>query len=348
MTNPHNRVLIGTVKDEGPFLLEWLCYYALIGFDHMVIASNDCRDGTDEMLGYLDRIGQITHIPNDHAADGEPADPQNRAYQRAWALPEIRRATWVLVADADEFLNIHAGDGTLDALFAAMRIAAGGPVDLIAAPWRVFGNAGLTGFVDAPVIGQFTCAASPGVHAVQRYTAFKTLARARVIKALGVHRPRLAPRFRLGQKPLCWVNGSGQPLPQRYLTQGWRLMRDSYGAGLVSMNHYMIKSTEAFLMKRYRGTANSADQSRIDFDYFDLFNVNTTAETRIQQHLPALTARIAALKAQHPQLAKLHDESCAWHRARLARAKQRLWQDDPVRAQALGLKAGGPSDGQGA
>jgi len=337
MSDPPACTLLGTVKDEGPYLLEWICYHKLIGFDRVVIASNDCRDGTRQMLDYLDTVGEITHVENSGRAKGEHADPQNRAYDRFWADPGIRAADWVLVADADEFLNIHAGDGTLAALFAAMETPAGESPDIISATWRVFGNGGRVTFEDRPVIAQFTRAAPRGMNRIQRYTAFKTMFRPRVARKLGIHRPRLYPRFVDGGTPLRWVNGSVAPMPERYLKQGWRSFADSFGDTLVSMNHYMIKSSEAFLMKRYRGTANSGDADRIDFSYFETFNANDVEETGIQRHVPALERRLSELKAAHPHLALLHDRSLAFHRARLDRAREEVIADMPEIARKLGL-----------
>ncbi|GAB4285177.1 MAG: hypothetical protein Kow0058_04400 [Roseovarius sp.] len=331
------RTLLGTIKDEGPYLLEWICYHRLIGFERIVIASNDCRDGSREMLDHLDAIGMITHVENSACQAGEPADPQNRAYARFWADDTIRASEWVLVADADEFLNIRVGDGTLDALIAAAEERAGGQVDLIAASWRVFGTGGIVDFRDAPVIAQFTRAARPGVHRIQRLTAFKTLFRPHVARRLGIHRPRLYPRFVEGKAQALWVNGAGAPMPARYLRQGWRMRADSYGDDLVSMNHYMIKSSEAFLMKRYRGTANSDDANRIDLSYFETFNVNDVEEHGIQRHLPALTQALARLRAEHPTLARLHEHSLGWHRQRLDSARRALLADDPAAARRLGL-----------
>lgn len=337
MTDRPARTLLGTVKDEGPYLLEWICYHRLIGFDRIVVASNDCGDGTRQMLDYLDTVGEIAHVENSARHEGEPADPQNRAYARFWADDGIRASEWVLVADADEFLNIRAGDGTLDALLAAAEARAGGRVDIVSATWRVFGNGGIAAFRDEPVIAQFTRAAAPGTHATQRLTAFKTLFRPQVARKLGVHRPRLYPRYAEGDAPATWVNGAGAPMPERYLRRGWRSKADSYGDELVTMNHYMIKSSEAFLMKRYRGTANSADSERIDFSYFETFNVNDAEDRSIQRHVPALEAAIARLKADHPHLALLHERSLAWHRRRLDAARETLAATAPEHARRLGV-----------
>ena len=331
--------LVGTVKDEGPYLLEWISYYKMIGFERFFMASNDCQDMTREILDTLDAAGEITHLENSEHLEDEPEDPQNRAYKRFWNMREVKRSDWILVADADEFLNIHAGDGSLAALFAGLKARGAQDADVLSATWRVFGNGGVTEFEDEPIIAQFTRSAPPGPHRIQRYTGFKTMFRPQGVRRLGVHRPKFAPRFRDGSVPLKWVNGSGEEMPAQYITQGWRSFAGSYGDALVTMNHYMIKSSEAFLMKRYRGTANSADQDRIDFSYFETFNANDVEDVSIQRHLPALRAAIEDLKTRVPKLRELHQESLAWHRKRLDVARAEVMADLPEIAQKLGLVA---------
>ncbi len=100
------------------------------------------------MLDLLAAAGEITHFENSDHPDGTQADPQNRAYDRFWEMSNVKDSDWVLVADADEFLNIHVGDGTLNALFAALDDVAQGRVDVLSATWRVFGNSGIVAFED--------------------------------------------------------------------------------------------------------------------------------------------------------------------------------------------------------
>ncbi len=337
MDNPLKCTLIGTVKDEGPYILEWITYYKLIGFNQIVIASNDCIDGTREMLDHLHKTGQIIHIENSERPERLHADPQNRAYQRAWGLDSVKQSDWVFVADADEFLNIHAGEGTVADLIAALQLTSPKGCDLVSAPWRIFGNAGKIVFEDQPVLSRFDRSAKPGVQKVQRYTAFKTLFRPKFVSRFGIHRPRLKPRFRDGIKPCYWLNGSGLAMPDRYLSQGWRLMAESYGDKLVTLNHYMTKSSEEFLMKRYRGTANSVDRNRIDFSYFETFNANDMLDISIQRHLPALRKALSELTCDCPELAKLHDKSIVYHRKKLRRARKELLESQPDTLVNLGF-----------
>ena len=53
---------VTTQKNEGAFLLEWIAYHKIIGFTDIVILSNDCEDGSDEMLDHLSKSGEIIHL----------------------------------------------------------------------------------------------------------------------------------------------------------------------------------------------------------------------------------------------------------------------------------------------
>lgn len=54
--------LFTSVKNEGHFLIEWIAYHRAIGFDKIIIASNDSNDGTTELLDALEKNGTITSI----------------------------------------------------------------------------------------------------------------------------------------------------------------------------------------------------------------------------------------------------------------------------------------------
>jgi len=59
------RVIVTTMKNEGPFILEWLAYHRAIGFDDFLVYTNDCTDGTDTMLQMLERKGIVPERVND-------------------------------------------------------------------------------------------------------------------------------------------------------------------------------------------------------------------------------------------------------------------------------------------
>lgn len=318
------RTIIVTTKNEGPFILEWVVYHRLIGFDNLVVFANDCEDGSDHLLTALHDIGLIKYYDNSEVPEGLPADPQNRAYRRAFAMDHVTDSEWVLVIDADEFFNIRTGDGTIDDLLEAM-----GPADLISGTWRVFGNSGIIPFSDTLVTAQFTRCAPSDIQISFRHFGFKTMFRPNPVHRLGIHRPFFKGKYKRTEEKLMWRNGSGEDVTRFYREKGWSSSMATKGYDLCQVNHYMIKSNELFLMKRYRGTANSTDTDRINFDYYDSFNSNHTTDTGIHKWTDRINNEIAQIIAKHPHIGESHQASVEFFQRKIKSLVKSLKSKDP-------------------
>ncbi len=94
---PVQITAVTCVKNEGPFLLEWIAFNRLIGVTDFLFYSNDCSDGTDRLLDCLASRGIVQHLEN-------PAEGRNYQMEE---LKDARRqsvvanADWVWVADVD-------------------------------------------------------------------------------------------------------------------------------------------------------------------------------------------------------------------------------------------------------
>ena len=88
-------------KNEGAFLLEWIADHKTIGFTDIVILSNDCEDGSDEMLDHLPKSGEIIHLRNDGQYDDRGI--QFAALKRADRQKAMKEADWIMHLDIDEF-----------------------------------------------------------------------------------------------------------------------------------------------------------------------------------------------------------------------------------------------------
>lgn len=311
-----NFLAILTVRNEGAFLLEWLAHHRAVGFTDFLVFSNDCQDGTDAMLDRLDAMGLVTHRRNDGPHD--KGGIQFTALKAAEKLPILRRADWVLPLDVDEFVNIHAGDRTLPALLAALPQATA-----ITLTWRLFGNAGIVHYEDAPVTRQFTRAAPAVMHWPWRAAMFKTLYRNDgTYRKPGVHRPRNPDPDRLAQAR--WFDGQGRELDDSFKTT--RIF-SNYGRpnhALVQLNHYPLGAMESYVVKADRGRAVHSDHM-LGLDYWVERNFCTDEDTSI--HALDSSAALAALKSD-PELARLHDAAVAWRKARF----DALMLHDPCRA----------------
>ena len=114
-----------------------------------------------------------------------------------------------------------------------------------------------------------------------------------------------------------WVNGAGRVMPERMVeTNEWFSRKDTVGYDLVSLNHYVLRSAESFLVKRERGRINHVDQDQ-GASYWAARNYATETDTRIHRHLDRAKAQLATLM-EDTVLADLHEQAVAWHRQRIA------------------------------
>jgi hypothetical protein len=190
----------------------------------------------------------------------------------------VRDSAWVLVVDADEFLNVHTGDGSVQALIAACPP----DTDAISLNWRLMGSCDEVAFGRGLVTERFTRGSSFENPENGLVWGFKTLFRPTKFDFFGVHRPKFSKEKTLTPGMVKWVNGDGREIGEHILKKGWRSRADSVGYSLAQVNHYAIKSREDFLLKRLRGTANSKNKDRIDQEYWSKYDINTVPDSSIR------------------------------------------------------------------
>ncbi|MBR9842519.1 MAG: glycosyltransferase family 2 protein [Rhodobacteraceae bacterium] len=303
-----NRTCIITcMKNEGPFILEWVAYHRAIGVQDFIVYTNDCTDGTDDFLDLLQEKGILQH--RDNPFKGTGLKPQHAALQAGEKEEIIKKADWVISMDVDEFINVKVGKGTLEDLFEAT-----GGANMISCTWRLFGNSDIHEFVDEPLIAQYTRCAEEMTRKPHQAWGFKTLFRnIGLFKKLGVHRPKgLNPQL---WDQINWVNGSGVPLPKDMYRNAWRSTTSSVGYDMVQLNHYAVRSAESFLVKRDRGRVNHVDRDQ-GLAYWFRMNNNATEDTSIQRMIPMLREEMDRLMAD-PEIAEAHAYCVDKHRAKI-------------------------------
>lgn len=300
-------VLITAMKNEGPFLLEWIAYHRALGVTNFIVFTNDCTDGTDTFLDLLAARGIVEHYENPFRE--MKLKPQHAGFRAAEQMPTVQNADWLMTSDVDEFINVHVGDGYLKDLFAAV-----GDANMISCTWRLFGNSDLEAYEDDFLLRQFTrCAAQTAARPHQAW-GFKTIYQNNgIFRKLGVHRPK--GLFGAAAPHLNWVNGSGEEMPEKEYRTGWRSTVDTVGYDLVSLNHYAVRSTESFLVKRDRGRVNHVDRDQGSAYWFRM-NHNTTEDQSIQRMIPELEAEWDALMSD-PEISAAHAACVANHRAKI-------------------------------
>ena len=288
--------VVSVMKNEGPFILDWIAHHRTLGIGGFLVYTNDCEDGTERLL---DPLGPAGVVRRDNPFRETGGVPQHAAFRAAGDELLVADADWLLTLDVDEYLTIRPGAGRIaDLLEARPEMGA------ISMPWRLFGNADRHGFEDRPVTEQFTfCAPEYAPRPLQAW-AFKTLYRNDgTFGRLGVHRPKALDPVRAGR--LVWLDGSGRAMPMQMCRGGWRMTADTWGYELAGINHYAVRSAESFLIKRERGRVNHVDRDQ-GLAYWFRMNHNVTEDRSIRRYDGAVAeerARLAAL----PGVAEAHE-----------------------------------------
>jgi hypothetical protein len=301
---PDMRITAVTcVKNEGPFLLEWIAFHRVIGVTDFLFYSNDCTDATDRMLDRLQDHGIVAHLPN-------PATNRNyqmQALKAARRHPLVKQADWVWIADVDEFINIHVGDHSLPAL-----IAACGNPQAISVSFQFMANDGIEDFVDQPVITQFLRSHNPDIWGADTAIEVKSLVRQDFpTEYFGAHRP-----FHDDTKSRpVWTDGSGRPVPPPFRKAAIKRRIRAFPArgarAHATLNHYALRSLDSYLVKNDRGDVNRENRA-FDDSYWRERNDPAYFDNSILRYEAPLRAEMDRLKALEG-ISALHAEAVACH-----------------------------------
>lgn len=308
--SPHGRVTaVSMMKDEGPFVLEWVAHHLGLGFTDLLVYTNDCTDGTDEILIRLEELGLAHHRRN---VIPEGLRPQPSALKHAQKEPLLAASDWVIVFDADEFLCIRHGDGSLDGLISsAKRVGGNG----IVVTWRTFGSGGVRQWSRAPVTEQYLYAAPQmwnkgwGVKTLFQFDPDYWV--------FGIHRPKIKNKHLNTGFPdtVKWLNGSGAPMEDYFKFRGWRSIVRTVGYDWVQMNHYAVKSIDSYAMRKIRGNVNNK-KDKYNSEYWALQDRNEIYDDTILRHRARCEEIVAELLTD-PVLRRLHDRAVTQAEARL-------------------------------
>jgi hypothetical protein len=319
----NHSVLVTAVRNEAPFLCEWIAYHKRIGFSRIVVLSNTSDDGTEELLSALAAAGEIAHYHVDPAPGHSPQYAARITFEEQEGYID---GAWYMWMDADEFLNIHVGQRRLPDLLAKLDGLYG-----IHLNWRIFGTSGHKLFP-----GRFVSRDFPGASKITFAPNRETKSLFRKAKGIAgfapkpARRPLLDPDHQLTAND--FLTGVGQPLiPTTTVTQQWfagdRTIRTNtvlppeMGWTLAQINHYSVRTPEFFALKAVRGRGAARDprkpNDRHTPDYFKSHDRNGQTDLSIAVWEDEVTQEIARL-LQIPEVALASRRSEALVRAALA------------------------------
>lgn len=301
MTATSKFLVVTPTRNEGPFILEWVAWYRMLGFDDILILSNDCTDHSPQMLDLLEKAGWISHQPH-QPSDGKA--PFFSAFAAARKHPLVATTDWMFLCDIDEFLVFHERNGTIQDFVGDDPPNVAG----IAFHWKVFGTSRLETWKDGLVHKTFTRSAHRKSDANQFFKSliYKPLR----FKNFRSHRP---VKFdgEWGEEPNIWINSAGEILKGFDPNSGKFQMTSPKLVSHVNaqLNHYITRTVENYSFKKGRLSASSFTDRYTD-RFFGKFNRNERGDVSALANADRFSVVYSDICAI-PGILRLHHLCCA-------------------------------------
>ena len=253
--------VVGTMRDDGIYIMEWVAHWLALGFEHVFIYTNDNSDGSDELLALLAQHGIVTVMEN--VITGEVA-PEQKAFEHALhLLHELRDYEWALFVDSDELLVPAVQyDYSVPSVLRTLREAA--------PELRVAGIC----YDWLWVVSDLIFERRPGLLCERfqhgrPHRLSKCLVRVHEVQSM---RPEHHPEVDPG---CCVVDSAFQPLD---LETFWERCQPQYAGGRI--HHYWPRSFQEFAVKKARGAAlgSNLDLYNRPYEMFFVWNGYATSD----------------------------------------------------------------------
>lgn len=251
--------IVAILKNESPYIREWIEYHRLLGATKFYIYDNDSEDALKDTISeYIDAgIVVYEHFPGRYR--------QTMAYTDAVQKYALR-TRFMAAVDPDEFIvPVDDKYGLVDILRNILRAkphAAG-----VGIPWLMFGSSHHKTRPDALVIDSYLHRAHDSF-----MSNIKT-----------VFNPRLAIGFNNAHYPVykygaISVNENGQEIVGKFDNQK--------SCTQLRINHYFTKSEEEFRAKVEKGTASKfSPRSADNFAHWDRNEIYDATISRYSERI---------------------------------------------------------------
>ena len=247
------------IKNEAPYIAEWIEYHIIMGFTKFYIYDNDSTDNIDEILAPYIRGGIV------EAVKWPGTGQQSAAYDNAISLHK-NSTRWMAFLDLDEFV-VPLSTATVAEFMRTMEKYSGACIN-----WLVYGDNGHRKKTNGLVIERFRARSMPEF---ERNRLVKSIVNPRRVFHMGAHWARFA-----GNERAVDPNG-------RKISKVRAPVIDK-----IRINHYYGKSREEFMIKKYKGNVGFHHQNPIEDALFDHNNRNDVLDDTMDKYVPLIKAAI--------------------------------------------------------
>jgi len=202
------------VKNEAPYIEEWICFHLLQGAEHFYIYDNDSTDNTYSILERYKEAGIVT-------LEKLPGSAQQFPMIEKALKDHGHKTRWMAFIDCDEFL--HAESPLPQFLKEFESYSA------LAVHWFLYGSKQQVSKYDL-VINKFSFRGPVNKHVKSIVQPSKTISRGKDSHTFYLKTPA--------------VNENKIELPKNYA------IKSHPSAARIRINHYHVKSYEEFLKRK--------------------------------------------------------------------------------------------------
>ena len=274
MENYKNKLsFVAIVKNEGPYIIEWIEFHRIVGVDKFYIYDNESSDNLEELLQPYIKSGIVIYqyLPGKNM--------QNKVYTDA-----IKRykdeSKYLGFIDIDEFV-VPCEDNSLgdivDDILNKNERAAG-----VAINWRMYGSNGYEEKPKGLVIENYKYRAEDDFHANKH---IKTICNPRKVTSFQ------NPHYPVYNKGYFSIDEDGNLIKGPF---------NSYGqCKRIQINHYFTKSKTEYILKALRGKANSSSiRGMNDFVEHDQ---DTIYDNIMDKYIPVVKKNVDQIMKEFPE-----------------------------------------------
>ena len=255
---PYQLSIAAIMKNEKPYLKEWIEYHRLQGVEHFYLCDNDSTDGTKKYLEPYIKNGLITYIPM-------PGINQQLACYEKIVAEYKNKTKWLAIIDLDEFL-VPLKARNMQAFLREFKDASE-----VSLHWMNYGDSNAISRPNGLVTEFFTSHGKYLNHTVKSIVRPKDVID---FKAFGSnHYVKVKGKS---------VNENHQPVSN--------MLNMNISGDKARVNHYILKTYAEFLHKKSRG---HPEGTPINYGYYFFHNENDVkGDTSMARFLPQLKARM--------------------------------------------------------
>ncbi|MEM9471328.1 MAG: glycosyltransferase family 92 protein [Pseudomonadota bacterium] len=268
------------VRNEGPYIAEWIEFHLMMGVNHFYIYDNGSNDGTVELLSSYVDDGLVTIVNwADFLKGWEGVAGTNGRTQKLAMLHCVanfgHRAEWMAFIDADEFLFPTAAGSVAEVLHEYEDI------DSLSIYWHMFGTSGHGRKPSGLVTENYTQRLRQPRASCKHLSRVKTIVRPSAVR--GVHNTHVFI-LRHGY-PESWTEHRHKigHADHRLATRSTDVLR---------INHYYSKSLAEYRERRSVPSLGYRSDFRGDDQLLRLIESDTVEDIAIQRFVPALRSRL--------------------------------------------------------